>query len=409
MTQLRPYVIQGSKDPVFRCAVACEEVFRCENCGHLLIENYIPEDYVGVGIQCFSCGHLSTTPFDLKGEVFSARVVTLGDVGAYRLESTVTTWPDVTITSDAAYEAALSAMRPGNALPFELSPDGLDAAIALYESVAPGAFALQDRVLARTKESDPLKFPFAWAIRYLRRCFTIGKLNIDRVESRTAFLWLRLFLDAVGSWQHHPRFTSVAKDLAKPDSFLHTVGQLLIAKFLFEHGNPIGLSLEDKWGQPNPDLYIRAAPVGRTYLEVKAPRKLQSVDQIPRDLGFAEGAVKQAIDRSKGQINKSRKGALVIVSTLYDDKSPDLLRGITENWLRAHGRNRTSLACVTIAAAVDTAIYRIGDGIDQPIGLSFSPVLNPHFSGENPIAVDPGRKSWADRVRENMRVQFPSG
>lgn len=387
MTQDHPYLIQGSESPVFRCELACDEVFRCGECTHVLIENYIQEDYVGVRIQCFHCKHITTTPVDLRGEVLSASVVTLGDQGKYLLNSTVNTSPNVTVTCDAAYASAMLAMRPRQGLDLELSDEGLNTVINIYESIAPGAFELQDRILARNNGGDPLRFPFAWAIRYFQRCFEVGELDIDRVESRTAFLWLKMFLDAVGSWQHHARFCAVAKDLAKPDSFLHTVGQLLVAKYLFEHGNPIGLSLEDTVGRPNPDLYFRAAKIGHIYLEVKAPRKLQSVDRRPYELGFVEAVVKQTIDRSKAQINKHRKGALVIISSLYDDGSAAALTRAAENWLRTHGRTRRSLACVVIASAVDTGICRIGEGIGQPCGLAFSPVINPHFEGENPFKV----------------------
>ena len=385
-----PYLIQGSTDPAFRGTARCEAVFLCENCEFLLIENYIPEDYVGVGIQCFRCAHVSTTPADLDGEVFSASVVTLGDNGRFLLESTVSTSPDVTITTDAAYTAALLSMRPRDGLSLTLSREGLDEAVAIYERISPGLFNLQESILARTNDADPLKFPFAWAIRYFRRCFDSGELNIDRVESQTAFLWLRLFLDAVGSWQHHPRFPVVGKDMTKPDSFLHTVGQLLTAKYLFEAGNQIGLSLEDQAGHSNPDLYIRSAPFGRIHLEVKAPRKLQSVDQAPIDLGFAKATLKQVIDRSKRQINKHHKGALVIISSLHDDNSPRLLRQHTENWLQAHGRTRKSLAAIVIVSTIGGVSRQYGKDLSQTHGLSFDPVLNPHFDGPNPITVNPG-------------------
>ena len=388
-----PYLIQGSDDPVFRCDTPCEATFRCERCSHLLIENYFPDDYLGVSIKCFRCGNRSTTPGHLNGEIFSSPLVTLGDSGAFLIESTVTTTSNVTITCDAAHAEALNALGPRNGLPLHISNDGLDKLVQLFEIITPGTFEKQERILARTNDIDALSFPFTWAIRYLRRCFRSGALNIDHVQTRTALFWLQMFSDAVGSWQHHPRFAAVAKDLGKPNSYLHTVGQLLVAKYLFQHANPIGLSLENKHGEPNPDLYMRLGSSGRVYLEVKAPRKLQSVNEIQDDLGFVSGTLKKKIDDTKGQINKGRKGALVILSSLYNKKAPGLLHRLTENWLRTHGRTRTSLAGIVIVSADDTEIWRIGRGIDQPASLLFDPMLNPHFEGENPFNIGLDRGS----------------
>ena len=392
VSQIYSLVAQGSDNPVFRCSIPNDVVFSCEKCSHLLIENYIPQDYVGVHIRCFRCGHISMTPTDMNGEIFSTNVVSLGNNKGIFLRSTVETHPDLTITCDAAYEIALRAMQPREGLPFKLSCDGLDEVVALYERISPGSFALQERILDRTHDADPLKYPFAWAIRYFKRSFDTGILNIDSFESQTALYWIRIFLDAVGSWQHHPRFASVATRIATPDSFLHTIGQLLIAKHLFQNGNQIGLSLEDRVGRPNPDLYIRSARTGKIYLEVKAPRKLQSAIQPPDDLGLVEGVLKRTIDRSKAQINKNNKGVLIIISSLREQSTPNPLHILTKNWLNQHGRNRKSLACITIASALGTQIFRDSERIYQPSGLTIFPVLNPHFEGEKFININPDYK-----------------
>ena len=382
-----PFLIQGSEDPVFRCEVECASNFLCSKCTHLLIENYFPENYVGIGIQCFRCQHISFTPTDLNGEVFSINTITIGDIGKFLITSTVITGRNSAITCDNAQAEALKLMAPRDAIPIEFSLAGLAAAIDIYERLAPGILSIQENRLARTDDREAILFPFAWSIRYLKRCFAERTFDIDRLESQTALLWLKMFLDAVGSWQHHPRFHSVAKDLAKRDSFLHTAGQLMVAKYLFKEGIPVGFSLEDKIGEPNPDLYVRTGFAGNVYLEVKAPQKLQTFNEAPGDLRFLKGVLKSTIDGTKKQINKSRKGALIIISTLYDKESAQVLQRLAKNWLVAHGRNRTSLAAIIVMAVNEHRTRRLGEqSFGHVLSFSFLPLLNPHFDGKNPIS-----------------------
>jgi len=200
-------------------------------------------------------------------------------------------------------------------------------------------------------------------------------------------MWLNLFQECVGSWEHHPRFLRIAKDLGKPNSFLHTASQLIIAKYLIKHGNLVGLSLENNAGEPNPDLYIRGTITGRTFLEIKSPRMLQGVNAAPKDLQNIENTVKRTIKDSAGQINKDRVGGLIIFASLIDKSASVKLVESARSWLEVNGAQRSGLAAIIIASAIGGCTRGPNRSIDQSFGIEFSPFLNPHFVGRNPISL----------------------
>ncbi len=360
--------------------------FICANCGHVLIENYIEADFVSVEIKCFRCGTFTTTPAIEPGEIFSLRLLNMGHEGAFRINGTIDTWPGIFITCDQALRSAVDMTSPrSEGITWELSVEGLNSLVDRYNTITGDRFSIQDKIVSKTGDREALKFPFAWSVRHLRSCLEERVINIDDPKTHYSFTWIRVFVDIVGRWQHHPRFQTIAKDLGKPDSFLHTAAQFIVASYLAEHGNWIGLALEDLHGEANPDLYIRADRDTRIYLEVKSPKALHRFGPpVPGEL-VLEAPVKACIEGSVKQINKHRRGALVMFSSLQDRRAPaELVRCVT-NWLNRSGRNRKSLAAVVTVSAVENRLARNGTTIEQPLTFQITPVLNPHFEGKNPI------------------------
>jgi hypothetical protein len=176
-------------------------------------------------------------------------------------------------------------------------------------------------------------------------------------------------------WSHHPRFQIIARDLGKPDSFLHTSSQLIVAAHLFRVGNWVGLTLENKHGEPNPDLYIRGVRGSKIFIEVKAPKALQwsgDGSVTPRQI---ESAVKRCVKDSSGQINRSHRGILAMSSSYVSPGFHTLLEREVQKALRSMGRNHKSLAAVVGLSPV----------LGSP-GFQFSITLNSHYDGINPVA-----------------------
>jgi hypothetical protein len=379
-----PHLIQGSDAPVFRGSVTNDLTFQCSNCGHVLIENYVARDFLSVEIKCFRCETFTTTPPIELGEVFSLRLVNMGHEGAFRINGTVDVKQGVAITCSQALAKAAELTSPrSQGLNLDLSEDGISFFIQIYDEITGQKFDIQNTKVSKTGDREALRFPFAWAVRQLRLSLDEGEINIDDPKVHFSLTWLRIFGDVVGKWQHHPRFVSIAKDLGKPESFLHTAAQFIIAAYLYENGNMIGFSLENLHGEANPDLYMRGVQhYDKIYLEVKSPKKLHHLGQpIPSEL-ILESPVKACIEGSVKQINRHRPGALVMFSGLQDRRAPAELERCITNWLNRYGRNRKSLAAVVAMSIDENRIFRNGTNIHQPLNFRITPILNPHFEGE---------------------------
>lgn len=386
-----PYCIQGSEAPAFLGDSENSENLTCvANCGQILIKHYAKDDYANIGIKCFKCGEITWTPRLEVGEVFAASIVSLGDKGRYLLGSTVNKPDGVILTCDQEIKREIEATAPRKSTYSPaLSEEGLKSVVAKYNEIVGDKFAQQRKIVERLGMPSIKTFPLAWAIVHLEKCLLTGVIDIRRSETLTALMWLHMFFHVVGVWQHHPRFSSVAKGLGKPKSFLHTASQLIVTAYLYQAGNRVGLALEDKKGEPNPDLYINGIGRDKTYLEVKAPEALQwggkndiSVEQI-------ETTVRNCIKRSSDQINRTHRGVLIISSSLISDFFPQLLEISIQKELQSKGHNHKSLSAVIGISPMNLDITgQGGSNMQFNCQFSFSVTLNKHFDGKNPIVTN---------------------
>lgn len=389
-----PYCVQGSDAPAFSGDVDTGEHLRCTaGCGQVLIENYIEEAYVNVGIKCHKCGSITRTPGLPLGEVFASPILTLGEKGAYLLGKTVKAKSGVIITCDQELARELEATAPRDrSLPLIITPKGLQDLTKRYDNIVGERFSTQRKSVERLGRSSIKTFPFAWAITHLEDCLASGVLDIRRAETLTALLWLNMFNHVVGTWEHHPRFALVARDLGMPKSFLHTSSKLIAAAYLYHVGNRVGLSLEDQPGRPNPDLYVRTSGRNKIFLEVKAPEALQWGGDRSTAIEQVENAVRTCIKKSSSQINRSSHGMLIISSSLLSESFPALLERAIQSVLSSRGRDHTSLAAV---AGMSPSAFRmttqVRGGAASNVGFQFSITLNEHYRGTNPIVKRPQR------------------
>lgn len=389
-----PYCVQGSDDPAFRGNEPTGVSFVCQGgCGQILIEEYDPESYVSVGIQCFKCKGVSVTPNLPRGEVFAASMVSLGADGAYLLGSTVNVPPGVILTTDQEIQREIALTAPRDeSVKFELSQNGISEICSIYISATGVDLGQQIKTVNRLGVEAAIIFPFAWSISHLSDRIDKNILDVGKPDTATALLWVRQFCHVVGTWQHHPRFRVVASGLGKPRSFLHTSTELIAAAYLYHAGNRVGLSLEDKPNEPNPDLYVRGVRGGKFYLEVKAPEPLQWSSKQEIDTAIIAKAVKSSVKKSTRQINKSRTGILIISSSLIWDGSSKVLEEAIVKAIKADGRNHRHLAAVVGVVPQDYNIGMPSQGsMNMSVSYNFSVTLNEHFSGENPVNIAPRR------------------
>ncbi|WHU03552.1 hypothetical protein [Sphingomonas sp. NIBR02145] len=378
--------VQGSAAPVFRGEPESGLTFLCEQCGHVLIDHYLAEDYIAVGIQCFQCKHVSFTPDIELGEIFSARTMTFPDQGGYLIGGTVTKRAGLMIASSAAFNANIEMTTPAEAgIPFELNFKGLDRLVEIYAETTGGDFAAQRKIVERSPAKFRHDLTFAWAIGILRDRLAANVLDVRDADTCSALIYISTFGSIYGRWKRHPRFNLIARGFAKPKSFLHTAGLFTTAFIMYQNASIVGLALEDRYGEPNPDLYVRGVQGSRTYLEVKAPQALQTIGEADPP-GMVESAVKQIVDRSKAQINRNRVGGLVLFATGFRKNLANDMARFSHNALVRVGRQRTSLAAIMSISLADTKLT-IPAGRNGMIEMDFrlGGVANPHFAGDNPF------------------------
>jgi len=166
-----PIVVQLSDVPIFRGLVQNDQKFICGKCKNILIENYIIGDYIGLQIECFRCKEITETPYIGHGEPLSSTIISLGSKGRLGISSTVLINPHIIVGTDQSIEIAFHALQPRDPDPLCLSLSNLEYLVKLYDVITDGKFLVQSSKLKRTKNSDPLEFPFAWAIEYFFNCY----------------------------------------------------------------------------------------------------------------------------------------------------------------------------------------------------------------------------------------------
>lgn len=361
-------------------------------CGSTLIENYDPDLFATVGIQCFQCGTINWTPELAAGEILSAKTLSFGDSGRFLINDTINTSEGVIVTcsQEIHREHALTTPRE-TSTPLILSEIGIRDLIEKYDciigGIIGGKFHLQRKYVANSGNSQVREFPFAWAVVHIEQCLARGILDFHRRDTRIAMMWLQTFSNVVGCWAHHPRFQIIARDLGKPNSFLHTCSQFNVAHYLYRLGNRIGLSLEDKHGEPNPDLYIRGVLGAKTYLEVKAPKYLQYSEDNSLYPDNVESAARRCIKNSSGQINRFRRGVLVVSSSHDAPDFHELLERKIKNYLTLMGQKHKDLAAVIGLSSI-FSVTQQGGAINAESGFRCSVTLNESFDGKNPVVTE---------------------
>lgn len=365
---------EGSEDSKFQCE---------QGCGQTLVDRYIADCLIDVGIRCPSCGHISRTPNIPEGEVFPHHILAFGEEKKYRLSGSVNVPAHALLTTNAALAEAHNATAPRHLQrKFAISAGWVDGLIAEYETSTGTDFYRQLRQTAR-KPNQPLRFPFVWAADFLRERLSGDEpLYLSQRSVKYAFFVLLTYEKTISSWSHHPRFAAVINGVGKADSFIHTTFQLAAAHYLYDSGNRIGLSLEDKFGQPNPDLYFRSNARTNHFIEVKAPQGLQyqpGIDCYPD----VEKIVHKTIKRSGHQINRNFKGILALANSLHHPWLRNDLVAAVRKELARKGRDHSGLERVVVLSAEDV-VFSIGSkagALEARTGIRNDPIYNPHFAG----------------------------
>lgn len=379
-----PYFIQGSQAPVFCGDRNDDPTFDCAKCGYVLIKNYVEQDYAAVGIMCFKCGAISMTPEMTPGEIFSVQTLSMGRTGALLVGDTVyKPWGHV-ISHDAEIEKKTELTRPAlHRVPFGLGEAELGELAKIFEKLTQVDLHKQLHCIERSPEKFMMKFPFAWGASVLMECFKKNEMNLSDRKVYRALVYVYLFHFVHSTWHRHPRFSIVGKAFGASGKFFHTAGIFAFLYISHMNKSPVGLSLEDIHGEPNPDLYVRGT--GQTvFLELKAPQAFQHVGRIDNSEELRK-ALNATIHRSKSQINSRRTGALVMFATGARPQFGNDVERLMEAAIQRTGRQRPHLAALILVVVAKLEFPEVQGQRTVKMAFGTKTVLNPYFDGQNPV------------------------
>lgn len=377
-----PCFVQGQLEPLFRGVVANNAHLDC-SCGHRLIEHYYPACYIAVSLMCFQCKEITCTPGLPEGEILPISLLSVGEGRKrYLINGTVRVPLEVALTSREEILKANGLTAPRrSSTSFEVGADSISALESKFDELTCGKRAVQ---LAAASRHDAAvacqKYPFVWAAQHLRSCLERGVISDRAPYDLFALRQLYLFQHVINAWSHHPRFLGVAREFES--SFEHTCAVLIAAAHFYECGNPIGFTAAD--GGPRPDLYTRFGAQEHLYMEVKTPEQLR---WSPRWELSGEGVRKalwNALDGSRHQLNRSRKGILIVSSSVTSNDVGRVLDEAAHHVLGKKGRDRKGVAGIV---TLSSRFRLVAGAAEIRVEMEFAPKYrkNPYFDGENPL------------------------
>jgi len=386
----RPIMIQGSIDPiVIRKGEELPDLI-CEGCNDsVLVENYLEDCYVGIGLQCFKCSHITWTPSLPDGEVLPKATVSMGRDGKYLIGSSVVNSKDVVMTCDQEIEAAKKLTSPLDSTNsnFELSVESLDSLGVELDVLSGGRFNQYLQSAQRSIAHKSKYFrenPLAWSIELLKKQLNNNELNLSN-STLVALGFIQAYRDVSVRWRHHVHFPILATEICA--YFYHSLIQLIAASYLEDHGNTIAINVAgEEDGKRSADLYLRLSGSETLFIEIKGPEALEwTYTEIPP--GKMKKAVEKCLSKSRGQIDNNNPGILVIGTSCLDGDFLENFGKVVEKVLKAKGREYPAVAGVSVIGLKEVFFANGNSYSGKRLTTSFdvSMFINQKYFKENPI------------------------
>lgn len=389
-----PCLIQFAETPVFRSINPSDSNFSCQRCGNILIDGYYPPSFIGVLFECGRCHARSKTPTLEPGEVLPRPVLALGQDAEQVILKTLKYDPSIAITIDSEFSEAniTSSPKIGIKVPIDLTDEGLEILEQRFEALSGYSSKKRQDEIARftaSGRSCSSELPFNWAIQKLRSCLSDGIVDISEIETNIALQRIYMFSTVDERWKHHPRYTLITREYSNPKAFFHTLGQFIVAEYLFTKNNRIGFSILNNHGESKPDLYARICANEKFFLEVKSPNSFEWSINWKYESDLVLKNLTSIIKKGK-QINRSRPGVIVMMINHPHISALECAELLISNILRSHGRSRKSLAGVV--AFQSSSIGLTGKRRNQRIQheYKFRTIANPYCALDpNPLVINP--------------------
>ncbi len=351
----------------------------------MLIQGYLPANFLSIRIQCFRCGAVSTTPGLPEGEILPRSAIAIEPTPMPMVTTAGIARGHVLACRDAiARDYALTRPRDVPDEPVHLSRAMLEAAAADYDRLTGGRLAEHAAASPPADAPDHGAYPFAWSVLRLREQIDRPGWNWFQHHDNDAMaaMYVTALHHLMLCWGQHPLLTRLAAPLAERDRFIRTVAGLAMAKLLFDGGNRVGFSLSGG----DLDLHFTTAAEEPLSLALLAPDALQWPQKDRRSRDVLRGAVIDAVASAQGRVNRSKPGIVVLAVSILQPDFDQMVVDAIHAAFQMVGRRHRGVAAV---AVVMPKVLPVGQADRVGFGYALYPIRNPRFAGENPIRLGP--------------------
>lgn len=183
-------------------------------------------------------------------------------------------------------------------------------------------------------------------------------------------------------WRHHPEWERIRQGLIS--EFEHTINHLVVASYLVDAGNGVGIGRPQGAGVKVPDVWIQTDALLRVELEVKAPLRLRGGASLtpPEARQLVERYIKKTVSGKTGQLS-GRDGVLAIGGFALRADDLDALATAAHEILEGRSHRHPHLVAILV-----TTIGLIVDGASASSGMEHRLVPHPGYRGTASLNVE---------------------
>ncbi|MCA1707887.1 MAG: hypothetical protein LC808_33275 [Actinobacteria bacterium] len=370
--------------------------FLCHGCGASLIEKVHERQLFDLAIRCPHCAAESVSEARPPGCPLAGRPVLI-PAGKYRLSGSLDLPGPVMMAGQQAIDGYIHETRArwgmasgrADSIAHRFDPDGFnglaDDLVALLGDRHEKLLAGHMRGLA---SPTPPRTPnrILELVDYARKTAVALEEHVepDRLEldgDLMSELWATVSM--FHRWRFHPAWSALVASLTNPTEVQHSVMTLLVASYLVDSGNGVGIVTDGAPGRIS-DLWAQPTVVERLDLEVKTPLDLRGPRERPINreeaIRLVERLFNEAASSSRGQLDPTQSGLLAVGGYHLGPGGIETLEKAAEEVLRRQKDRKPHVVGIIVCEA--SYVYET-----TPAGMSMTPVMHqrlvqhPGYSG----------------------------
>jgi hypothetical protein len=152
-------------------------------------------------------------------------------------------------------------------------------------------------------------------------------------------------------WRNHPAWAAIVQTLSHETEPLHSLVLLLVASYLVDANNGVGLHLETEGGKV-PDMWLRPSLIETLNVEVKTPLQLRS-PVVPLTAQASELCITETMKKASKQLRGDHN--LLVIGGFHLGESLDQLELAAQSVLRSNGSRQNYVGILLCDLTFETA------------------------------------------------------